>query len=124
MPREDTGPELALRRALHRRGLRYRVNHPELPGRPDIALTRARVAVFVDGCFWHGCEDHGVTPKNNRRWWLEKIRRNRERDAEKDRELRRHGWLPVHFWEHDDPELAAEMVVRLWRQRTGRSPTT
>ena len=118
MPRSSTGPELALRRELHRRGLRFRVNHPGLPGRPDLAFTRARLAVFVDGCFWHRCPEHGVMPKNNRDWWQAKLDRNVERDREKDALLERDGWLVVHVWEHEDPLTAADKVEELWRSRT------
>lgn len=103
MPRASTSPEVALRRELHHLGLRFRVNHPGLPGRPDIALTRARVAVFVDGCFWHRCGEHGVLPKNNRGWWEAKLERNVQRDREKDVALAQLGWLAVHVWEHEDP---------------------
>jgi DNA mismatch endonuclease (patch repair protein) len=100
----DTQPELAVRRGLHARGLRYRVDHP-LPfdrrRRADIAFTRAKVAVFIDGCFWHGCPDHGTTPRTNSEFWSAKIARNRERDAETDLRLRQEGWLVLRFWEHD-----------------------
>ena len=75
MPRRDTTAELAVRRELHRLGLRYRVDLRTLPGTPDIALTRARVAIFVDGCFWHRCPDHGTAPKNNSEWWVRSSRR-------------------------------------------------
>lgn len=118
MPRRDTGPELALRRELHRRGLRYRVGMRGIPGTPDIAFTRAKIAVFCDGCFWHSCPDHGILPKNNRDWWREKLERNRERDREKDTELRTQGWVPVHVWEHEDIEKAADRIEALWRRRT------
>ena len=84
MPRSSSGPEMLIRRELHSRGLRFRVNHPRLPGRPDIAFTAARIAVFIDGCFWHSCPDHSVPPKNNRDWWRSKLERNVERDREKD----------------------------------------
>lgn len=84
MPRRDTKPELALRKELYRRGIRYRVNLGGLPGRPDIALTRAKIAVFVDGCFWHACPVHGTLPRNNRDWCHAKLARNVERDREKD----------------------------------------
>src|SRR5262245_32923566 len=103
MPRASTGPELLLRQELNRRGLRFRVNHPQLPGRPDIALTRVRIAVFVDGCFWHRCREHGTLPKNNREWWGDKLERTIKRDAEKDALLKELGWFPIHIWEHEDP---------------------
>src|SRR5215203_6032033 len=76
MPRRDTGPELALRRELHRRGLRFRKDYKRIPGRPDIAFTRARLAVFVDGCFWHRCPLHATQPKNNASWWSAKLDAN------------------------------------------------
>jgi DNA mismatch endonuclease (patch repair protein) len=117
MPRSSTQPELLLRRALHARGLRFTVNRKDLPGTPDVVLSRARIAVFVDGCFWHACEAHGVVPKNNRSWWHEKLQANRERDHRKDQALRRAGWLPVHVWEHEAVPDAAEQIVRLWLER-------
>src|SRR5262245_48840574 len=86
-PRSSTKPELALRRELHRRGLRFRVNQAGLPGRPDVVFTRARLAVFVDGCFWHRCPDHGTMPRNNRDWWEAKLERNVTRDRAKDAAL-------------------------------------
>lgn len=118
MPRRDTTPELELRSELHRRGLRYRLHHRELPGEPDIALIRARIAVFVDGCFWHRCPEHGVLPKSNAEWWRAKLERNVERDREKDAALTDLGWLPVHVWEHEDATEAAGYIERLWRERT------
>lgn len=120
MPRTGSTPELALRRELHRRGLRFRVNFRGLPGTPDVALTRARIAVFVDGCFWHACPSHGTLPKNNREWWQAKLDRNVERDREKDDALRNLGWLPVHFWEHEPAVAVADRIEELWRERTGR----
>jgi DNA mismatch endonuclease (patch repair protein) len=120
MPIHSTKPEMALRRLLHDAGMRYRVNSKELPGRPDIALTRARIAIFVDGCFWHRCPQHGVLPKNNREWWEQKLARNRTRDEEKDQQLLELGWLSIHVWEHEDPAEAAGQIMLLWRQRTGR----
>ena len=116
MRRAGTGPETALRRELHRRGLRFRVNLATLPGRPDLAFTRARLAVFIDGCFWHRCPQHGVLPKNNREWWLAKLNRNVERDGEKDTALTRLGWLPVHVWEHENVGAVADLVEREWRR--------
>ncbi|MFI5485643.1 very short patch repair endonuclease [Micromonospora echinaurantiaca] len=116
MRRASTKPELLVRKQLHRRGLRFRVNHPGLPGRPDIAFTRARLAVFVDGCFWHRCPEHGVIPKHNREWWEAKLRRNVERDREKDTALFALGWHVRHFWEHEDPARVAEEVTHLRRR--------
>jgi DNA mismatch endonuclease, patch repair protein len=118
MPRRNSGPEMRIRKILHRRGLRYRV-HPTLPGRPDIAFTRVRVAVFVDGCFWHACPLHGVLPKNNRTWWAEKLERNIERDREKDTALVRDGWTVLHVWEHEDSVAAADRIEALWLHLIG-----
>ncbi len=117
MPTKDTGPEILMRRALHQLGLRYRVNYRGLPGTPDIAFTRARIAVFVDGCFWHRCPEHGVLPKANRQWWTDKLQATVDRDARKDSELKSAGWLPVHVWEHDDPGQAAESIAAQWHSR-------
>lgn len=111
--RRDTPAELAVRSALHRQGLRYRVDVPALPGsrrRADIVFRRARVAVFVDGCFWHGCPEHGTQPKENATWWVEKLAQNRRRDAHTSHELTEAGWLVLRFWEHDDPDAAASVV--------------
>ncbi len=111
----DTGPELALRRALHARGLRYRVDHP-LPfdrrRRADILFTRAKVAVFIDGCFWHGCPEHGTMPRTNSAFWSAKIARNRSRDADTNARLQEAGWLVLRFWEHEPPERGAATVLR------------
>ncbi len=115
MPRKDSVPEVRLRRELHSRGLRFRVNLRGLPGTPDIAFTRAKIAVFVDGCFWHRCPEHGVLPKANRDWWREKLDRNVERDRRKDGELEELGWLSIHVWEHDDPFTVADGIEQAWR---------
>jgi DNA mismatch endonuclease, patch repair protein len=110
----DTGPEMAVRRVLHARGLRYRVDHP-LPfdrrRRADIAFTRAKVAVFIDGCFWHGCPEHGTTPRTNTAFWSEKIARNRARDQDTTERLEKLGWAVLRFWEHSDPLRAAASVA-------------
>lgn len=119
MPRRDTVPELQLRKALHARGLRFRT-HPRIPGRPDVVLTRAKIAVFLDGCFWHGCAQHGTLPKNNGEWWREKLEANVARDRRKDAELERLGWTVVHVWEHEDASEAAAAIEKLWKVRTGR----
>lgn len=117
MPRSSTGPEVALRKQLHALGLRFRLHRKDLPGRPDIALPAAKIAVFVDGCFWHSCPEHGTMPKNNREWWTEKLAGNRERDSRRDNELLSLGWLPVHVWEHESPAEAAAAIQELWRDR-------
>lgn len=83
----DTKPEIMLRQELHRRGVRYRLHRRDLPGTPDIVLVRCRVAIFVDGCFWHGCPEHFTPPKSNRQWWLNKIAATGERDARADAAL-------------------------------------
>jgi DNA mismatch endonuclease (patch repair protein) len=101
----NTGPERRLRSALHALGLRYRVNHRiTVDGaivRPDVVFARKRVAVFVDGCFWHGCPEHASWPKRNGDFWNEKITRTRERDREHTRALVRAGWTVVRVWEHE-----------------------
>jgi DNA mismatch endonuclease, patch repair protein len=114
LPRKNTGPEIALRRCLHRRGVRFRLHRRDLPGSPDIVIVRLRIAVFVNGCFWHGCPEHAVAPKSNAEWWAEKLRKNRERDARKDTELRELGWKAVHVWEHENPEQVADWLAREW----------
>ncbi|MEO3939334.1 very short patch repair endonuclease [Dermatophilaceae bacterium Soc4.6] len=110
----DTKPELALRRAVHALGLRYRVDHSlPLPGvrrRGDLVFTRARVAVFLDSCFWHACPEHGTRPKTNADFWQTKIERNIARDTETNRLLREAGWTVIRVWEHQDPLTAAEQV--------------
>ena len=119
-PRRDTGPELALRRELHRRGLRYLVDAP-VPGLPrrrvDVLFRRERVAVFVDGCFWHGCPEHGTSPTANAEWWRSKIDANRERDRDTDERLAELGWLPIRCWEHESPESAADRIEGVLRER-------
>ena len=118
--RKDTGPELAIRRELHRRGLRYRVFYP-VPGLArrtiDIAFTRWRLAVFVDGCFWHGCPQHFNMPKNNQEWWEAKIAGNVARDADTDAHLRDAGWEVLRLWEHEPPMQAAEAILTALRHR-------
>jgi DNA mismatch endonuclease, patch repair protein len=121
----DTTPELALRRRLHAMGLRYVVDRPPLPGlrrRADLVFRGPRVAVFVDGCFWHGCPDHGRREHRVNAWyWPEKIERNRRRDADTDRRLTEAGWLAVRVWEHEEPADAAARVARAVRDRRRRS---
>ena len=118
MPRRDTRPELRLRRELHRRGLRYRVTLRGLPGTPDLAFTRARIAVFVDGCFWHGCPTHSVPAKHNTGWWREKILANKQRDHSTDEALLGAGWKVVRVWEHQPvaEQVAAVLEALQWRR--------
>ena len=109
----DTAPEIAIRRLLHAKGYRYRIDHP-IPGlrrRVDVAFTARRVAVLVDGCFWHACPIHGTRPKQNREWWDAKLRANVARDRDTDRFLAEHGWIPVRVWEHEDPDEAVARIV-------------
>lgn len=118
-PRRDTNCELALRRELHRRGLRYRVDValPELGRRRrvDVVFPRRRVAVLVDGCFWHGCPTHGTRPRANAGWWAEKITRNRRRDADTSAVLLGAGWVVLRVWEHEDVTAAADAVAQAVR---------
>jgi DNA mismatch endonuclease (patch repair protein) len=116
MPRARTGPEMLIRRELHRRGLRFRVNHRDLPGRPDVAFTRVKLAVFIDGCFWHMCPQHASMPKNNADWWRTKLERNVARDREKDALLADVGWEVVHVWEHEGPMAVADAIEKRWRE--------
>jgi DNA mismatch endonuclease (patch repair protein) len=114
----DTGPEMSLRRLLHARGLRYRVDVRPVKGlrrKADIVFPRQRVCVFVDGCFWHGCIDHGTRPATNRDYWTDKIEGNARRDRETDERLAAEGWTVVRFWEHDDAASAAEAVEAVVR---------
>lgn len=116
--RRDTRPEMALRRELHRRGLRYRVDVAPAGtrNRADIVFPRQRVAVFVDGCFWHGCARCRSLPKTNTGWWREKFRRTVERDQRVDHTLSAAGWTPLRVWEHEAADTAADRVQALLRQ--------
>jgi DNA mismatch endonuclease (patch repair protein) len=109
--RRDTRPEQLVRSHLHALGLRFRVDHTIDTGghrvRADIAFTRARVAVFVDGCFWHGCPEHGNRPRVNTGYWGPKLRRNVDRDKRNNRELEDAGWTVLRVWEHEEPTHAA-----------------
>lgn len=122
--RRDTAPELLLRRELRARGVGYRVN-ASLPGLPrrscDVMFKTAQVAVFVDGCFWHGCPEHGTTPKNNGTWWAEKLRKNIARDRDTDRHLTERNWAVIRIWEHEDMSGAADRVVRSVRNARNRA---
>lgn len=112
--RRDTTPEMAVRRLVHAAGQRYRVDAKpllHLNRRADLVFRRAKVAVFIDGCYWHGCPEHGTTAKTNVGYWTPKIARNKERDAETDRLLSEAGWTVVRAWEHEDPAGVADQVL-------------
>ncbi|WP_278236065.1 very short patch repair endonuclease [Isoptericola sp. AK164] len=118
--RRDTAPEFSLRLRLHALGLRYRVAYP-VPGQRrrsiDIAFTRARLAVFVDGCFWHGCEEHGIMPTANSEWWRTKIGANKSRDRDTDRVLMQQGWMVLRVWEHEEPATAVDRIAATYHSR-------
>lgn len=126
--RKDTTPEVRLRSDLHRRGLRFRKDLPIIlerrKVRPDVVFTRARVAVFVDGCFWHGCPLHGTTPRSNPDYWVPKLRRNVERDRQIDEDLTRAGWTVVRVWEHESPAEASSHIGFLVFERHGAAGRT
>lgn len=118
----DTGPELLLRSFVHKAGLRYAINvRPEedINTRADLVFRLAKVAVYVHGCFWHGCPKHYVLPKSNKRYWAEKVRRNRERDQETKRLLSNRGWRVLVFWEHQSPEVCGARVIQTVLNRRG-----
>ena len=116
----DTRPELAVRSAVHALGLRYRVAARPIAGvrrSADLVFRRRRVAVFVDGCYWHGCPDHFVLPRTNVDYWSAKIGRNRARDAETDALLAEAGWTVIRVWEHEDPRQGADRVREVLGRR-------
>ncbi|MFD2468118.1 very short patch repair endonuclease [Amycolatopsis silviterrae] len=116
----NTGIEMALRKILHAAGYRYRVHRRPVKGvrrEADLVFGPARVAVFVDGCFWHGCPEHGTWPKNNADYWRTKIETNRRRDANTDQLLREAGWLSVRIWEHEATDVAASRVIETVKER-------
>ncbi|WP_369686725.1 very short patch repair endonuclease [Streptomyces sp. HUAS CX7] len=112
----DTGPERRLRSLLYHRGVRYRVNVrpiPDLRRTADLVFQKARVAVFVDGCYWHGCPDHYRPATKRSQFWQDKIQRNIARDADTNRRLREQGWTVVRIWEHEEPNEAVEKVMKV-----------
>lgn len=113
---KGTEAEIKLRRELYRSGLRYRVDYLVLK-RPrrvaDVAFPKLRIAVFVDGCFWHGCPEHATWPKRNADFWRQKIETNRARDADTDARLQAIDWMVLRIWEHESPVAAAETVTKL-----------
>jgi DNA mismatch endonuclease (patch repair protein) len=123
---QDTKPEVLLRAELHRRGLRFRKHAqplPDVPCRVDIVFSRARVAVFVDGCFWHRCPKHGVRPHANAGYWNAKLDRNVARDSANDAALRTAGWLVLRVWEHERPPDAADRVEQVVRGKARMKAT-
>ncbi|WP_434085244.1 very short patch repair endonuclease [Mycolicibacterium goodii] len=113
--RRDTKPEIALRSQLHRRGLRFRKDHAiRVDGRlirPDIAFTKRRVAIFIDGCFWHSCPQHGRKPSVNQNYWSPKLERNSKRDAEQTEALQSAGWVVLRYWEHEDLAAVVDSIA-------------
>ncbi|WP_282595077.1 very short patch repair endonuclease [Naasia sp. SYSU D00057] len=122
----DTTPELRVRKLLHAAGARYRVDLAPLGGRrrADIVFSRRRIAVYIDGCFWHGCPQHATYPRTNSDYWLPKLKRNVERDRETDSQLRQAGWTVLRYWEHEAPEqIVRSILERIERDREVRSRT-
>nr|WP_234333988.1 very short patch repair endonuclease [Streptomyces lavendulae] len=118
----DTKPELVIRRLVHARGLRYRIAARPLPGlrrTADLVFRPAKVAVFIDGCYWHGCPEHYVSPKTNPGYWSEKVARNMARDRDTDRQLEEAGWLVLRFWEHEQSDVCAAAVAAAVQERRG-----
>lgn len=119
---QNTEIEMRLRSSLHARGLRYRVHQrpvDHLARVADIVFSRGRVAVFVDGCFWHGCPLHGTWPKRNSTFWRDKIEANVRRDQNTDASLIEAGWVPIRIWEHEDVQEAADRITAIVRSRAG-----
>ncbi|MEV4479093.1 very short patch repair endonuclease [Micromonospora coxensis] len=115
----DTGPERRIRSLLHKAGLRYRVNARPLSAlrrTADVVFLTARVAVFVDGCYWHGCPEHYRPARLNEQFWREKIDRNRARDRETDELLADAGWTVIRIWEHESPVEAADWIKKVVRR--------
>ena len=120
----DTKPEIAVRRAVHGMGMRYRVSTRPLPGvrrTADLVFRRAKVAVFIDGCFWHGCPKHHAPPKTNASYWASKINGNRVRDRHTTALLKAAGWAVLRFWSHEDPLSVAGRIVDVVQRRNRKS---
>ena len=121
----DTKAEMLIRRVFHAKGSRYRVYFPVLEKprrRADIAFTRAKLGVFIDGCFWHGCPLHGTWPKHNTAFWRNKIETNQARDRDTNERLQALGWKVLRFWKHEDPNAAAETITRALRSQRSDAP--
>ncbi|MFF9000154.1 very short patch repair endonuclease [Streptomyces achromogenes] len=116
----DTKPETLIRRLVHAQGLRYRVAArplPDLRRTADMVFGPAKVAVFIDGCYWHGCPEHYVPPKTNSGYWSEKVLRNMERDRDTNQRLVNAGWLVLRFWEHEPSDACADKIAAAVRRR-------
>lgn len=109
----DTRPELIVRKVLHRAGVRYRLHVPTPGGKADVAIASKRFALFIDGCFWHGCPEHYVRPRNNPEFWARKLRENVERDRRQSHALARDGWRFIRVWEHELVEDPTRVVERI-----------
>ncbi len=124
----DTTPEVAVRKLLHAQGFRYRVN-ARVPGMPrrtvDILFLGPRVAVFLDGCFWHGCPQHATSPRSNADWWRQKLDRNMARDFETTQHMAADGWHVLRFWEHESPtDVADRVAAEVTGARSRPEPTS
>jgi DNA mismatch endonuclease (patch repair protein) len=114
--RRDTNPEVQVRRHLHAAGLRYRVDVkplPDLRRRADVVFRSLRLAIFIDGCYWHGCPLHGTTPRTNQEYWSAKVAANRKRDEDTNHQLQAAGWQVQRYWEHEPPDAVASHVMRV-----------
>lgn len=119
----DNRREVSVRSLLYRAGVRFRLFYP-VPGAPrrsvDIALVGPKVAIFLDGCFWHGCPIHRTTPKRNREWWVSKLERNVARDKETTALLQSQGWAVLRFWEHEPVEQVVTTIIDVWTNQKSR----
>lgn len=116
----DTQPEILIRRLVHAQGLRYRVSArpiSDLRRTADMVFRPTKVAVFIDGCYWHGCPEHYVPPRTNSGYWSEKVLRNVQRDRDTDQRLKDAGWLALRFWEHEPSEMCAQRIVATITER-------
>ena len=124
----DTTPELSIRRRLHAQGLRYRVNFrplSQLRRTADIAFTKSKLAIFIDGCFWHSCPIHGSKPKNNQKFWSDKFKANVARDRDTNQRLSEEGWTVLRYWEHDPPgQVTEEILLYVRHAQSGMSNAT
>ena len=124
-PQQDTAPEFSVRRAAHALGLRYRTNRSPAKGfrsKADMVFPVERIAVFIDGCFWHGCPEHGTWPKSNAEWWRQKIEANKTRDNRIDSQLIEMGWKSIRIWAHEEPVRSAVRIQRAVMDARARNP--